>query len=118
MQTLTKFVATAVVSTTLAVPAAITMTPSAAVAAECSSLPGGSYTYNAKTLDSSPARVGPYESCAIKKTFAAGATVGLSCWLTNSIGNVWYKVYSPSNTWIYSGHFAASVKSHVASCNS
>lgn len=80
----------------------------------CSALPGGGWIYNARTLDSSPARRGPYEACSTVRTYSAGSTVGLACWLYNSYNNLWYK--TSSNTYIYGGHFSSTVKSHVDSC--
>jgi hypothetical protein len=80
----------------------------------CSAMPGGGFIYNAKTLDSSPARKGPYEACSTVRTYSGGSTVGLACWLYNDYNNLWYK--TNSNTYIYGGHFSSSVKSHVDSC--
>src|SRR5882757_7884661 len=88
------------------VPALHATTASAAVAADCGARPGGGWVYNAKTLDSSPVRTGPYEACTKKKTYAAGKSVALACWLTNSYGNLWYKENS-SNLYIYGGHFSS-----------
>lgn len=80
----------------------------------CSAMPGGGYIYNAKTLNSSPARKGPYEACSVSRTYSAGATVGIACWLYNDYNNLWYK--TNSNTYIYSSHFSSTVKSKVDPC--
>ncbi len=80
----------------------------------CSAMPGGGFIYNAKTLDSTPARKGPYEACGVSRTYAKGATVGIACWLYNDYNNLWYK--TSSNTYVYSSHFSSTVKSKVDSC--
>jgi hypothetical protein len=49
----------------------------------CGAMPGGGFIYNAKTLNSTPARTGPYEACSATRTYATGATVGIACWLYN-----------------------------------
>jgi hypothetical protein len=84
------------------------------VAVICSAMPGGGYIYNAKTLDRTPARKGPYEACSVSRTYSAGATVAIACWLYNDYNNLWYK--TNSNTYVYSGHFSSTVKSKVDSC--
>jgi hypothetical protein len=80
----------------------------------CSAMPGGGFIYNAKALDKTPARKGPYEACGVSKNYAAGATVAIACWLYNDYNNLWYK--TNSNTYVYSSHFSSTVKSKVDSC--
>ena len=115
----TRKLAVAVVTTAAAfAPAAqvahASTTAENAISVYCGATPGGGYIYNAKTLDSSPARKGPYEACSTVRTYSAGATVGLACWLYNDYDNLWYK--TSSNTYIYGGHFSSTTKSKVDSC--
>ncbi|TDU83241.1 hypothetical protein EV138_5703 [Kribbella voronezhensis] len=84
------------------------------VSVTCGAMPGGGFIYNAKTLNSTPARTGPYEACSKTRTYSAGTTVGIACWLYNDYNNLWYK--TNSNTYVYSSHFSSTVKSHVDSC--
>lgn len=95
-------------------PAQASTTSESSVAVICSAMPGGGFIYNAKTLNSSPARRGPYEACSVSRTYSAGATVGIACWLYNDYNNLWYK--TSSNTYIYSSHFSSTVKSKVDPC--
>ncbi len=103
-----------IVATNALVAASFAAAP-AATAADCGPRPGGGYVHAFSTLDRSPARTGPYESCSVARTYAAGSSVQLACWLTNTYGNVWYKVY-PTNTFIYSDHFRAGVKNQIDNC--
>ncbi|MEV6283444.1 hypothetical protein [Kribbella sp. NPDC051770] len=112
---MTKLAVLGAIGVLVLAPALTATTASAATSADCGARPGGGWVYTAKTKDSSPVRTGPYEACAKRKTYAAGKSVQLACWLTNSYGNLWYKENS-SNLYIYGGHFAASVKSHVEEC--
>jgi len=95
-------------------PAQASVPSENSVAVVCSAMPGGGWIYNAKTLDSTPARKGPYEACSVSRRYAAGATVGIACWLYNSYDNLWFK--TNNNTYIYSSHFSSTLKSKVDSC--
>lgn len=87
---------------------------SPAGAVTCVGVPGGGYGVSYKTLDSSPARIAPYEACSIVKTYSPGSSVLIFCKLTNNYGNLWYKV--TNSDYIYSGHFASTVQSKVPAC--
>ncbi|MDX6239344.1 MAG: hypothetical protein QOG10_4159 [Kribbellaceae bacterium] len=84
------------------------------VSVYCGETPGGGYIYNAKTLNSTPARKGPYEACSVSRTYSTGATVAIACWLYNDYNNLWYK--TNSGTYVYSSHFSSTVKSKVDPC--
>jgi hypothetical protein len=115
MNRLVKLAAAGAVTTVAFLPAVQTaQAAETGVEVSCGAMPGGGFIYNAKTLNSTPARTGPYEACSATRTYSTGATVGIACWLYNSYNNLWYK--TSSNTYVYSSHFSSTVKSHVDSC--
>lgn len=59
------------------------------------------------TLDSSPLRTGPYESCAAITTLGAGTNVNYFCFFENTYGNTWTYVKVKGQNlygWIFDDH--------------
>lgn len=101
---------------TVTIPVTIGFAPSAQ-AANCSPNPTVDTAAISKPAQSStPARTGPYETCSIVKTYAAGASVLLTCKTTNSLGNLWYRTADIGSVFVYSGHFKSGVASKLSTC--
>jgi hypothetical protein len=62
------------------------------------------YSSTDYTVDTTPARVGPYEACYPASTYPAGTRLTVNCYVSNSYGNTWS--YIRGTGWVFDEHLS------------
>jgi hypothetical protein len=64
----------------------------------------GNYDDIDTTVDSTPARTGPYQACRQVATIPANSSLYVLCYVTNSYGNTWSYEWL-RGFWVYDAHY-------------
>ncbi|MEU3654389.1 hypothetical protein AB0E67_16455 [Streptomyces sp. NPDC032161] len=108
-------VITAVAAAALAISAPGATATATLPAASCSQAAPPSnhnpYSTTHTVLDPAPLRTAPYEKCTLLKTYAAGGSLTVNCYIVNDYGNTWSYVRGAG--WVWDKHLSAGGSPHA-----